>query len=69
MTTITVYNFLVPDIHEGDFVAAKGKATIKQIEKLYGKVVDGSAETIDESMLTDSGRYHVTEDCQGTSEA
>ena len=60
MAKITVHNFLVPNIREDRFDIAKGKATEETIKSLPGCVVlDGTAEIIDDSLLTPSGRYHA----------
>lgn len=58
MVTVTVYSFEVSDIREGDFVLAKGKATLETIESLNGRVVEHTAQTIDEAFLNETGRYH-----------
>lgn len=58
MSTITVYSFLVPDIQQGCHVPAKGKATREKIKSLHGEVIEQTAEVIDDSLLTETGRYH-----------
>jgi len=61
MATITVYNFRVPDIREGNLVLAKGKCTREMVKSLHGEVIEDTAETIDDSLLNDTGRYHADE--------
>jgi len=58
MSKITVYSFLLPDLEQGIHVPAKGKATREKIESLHGKIVEHTAEVIEESLLTETGRYH-----------
>ena len=58
MAMITVYNFLVPDIHEGGLVPAKGKCTREMVKSLYGEIIEGTGEDIDDSSLNETGRYH-----------
>lgn len=58
MATVTVHNFMVPDIREGDLVEAKGKCTREMIESLRGVVIERTAQTVDESLLNENGRYH-----------
>ena len=62
MAKVTVHNFVVPDIIEGDYVPAKGKATTEMIASFHGKVVAHTAEVIDESLLNATGRYHQPKD-------
>jgi hypothetical protein len=59
MANITVYEFLAPDIHEGEHVPAKGKATREFVESIHGEVIEHTAEIIDSSLLNTSGRYHA----------
>jgi len=57
MSKITVYEFLVPDIREGCRVPAKGKATRETVTSLFGEIIEGTGEVIDDSLLNE-GRYH-----------
>lgn len=58
MATVTVYAFEVPDIREGDYVLAKGKATLEYIAANHCRHFESSAEEVDKFNLTDDGRYH-----------
>lgn len=58
MATVTVYNFEIPDIREGDYVPAKGKSTEETIKSFHGRLIEGTAEIVDESLLSDTGRYY-----------
>lgn len=61
MTKITVYNFRVPDIREGQLVLAKGKCTRELVASFHGEVIESTAEEIDDSLLNATGRYHPPE--------
>ena len=58
MSKITVYGFLMMDNDQLALVGARGKATRETILALGGKVVESTAEVIDESQLNATGRYH-----------
>lgn len=60
MPTITVYSFLLGNIRDDQPRPTKGKATRKTIAAIHGVILEDTAETIDESLLNDSGRYHPT---------
>ena len=59
MKTVTVYNFEVSDIRMGQYVPAKYKAPRAYIES-HGnaRVIEGTGEEVDESLLAESGQYH-----------
>lgn len=58
MAKITVHSFMVPDIIEGVLVEAKGKATRETVSALHGAVIEHTEQTIDDSLLNETGRYH-----------
>jgi hypothetical protein len=58
MAKITVHCFMVPDIIEGVLVEAKGKATKETVAALHGAVIEHTEQTIDDSLLNETGRYH-----------
>ncbi len=58
MTKVTVHGFMIPDIREGGFVEAKGKATQETIDSLHGEVIPYTEQVIDDSMLNENGRCH-----------
>lgn len=57
---------MVPDIREGDLVEAKGKATLETIESLHGIVIENTEQSIDDSLLNETERYHEPPEPQGS---
>jgi hypothetical protein len=64
MTNVTVHSFMVPDIREGALVEAKGKATRETIASLHGVVIEHTEQSIDASLLNETGRYHEPHNSQ-----
>ncbi len=60
MAVVTVYNFEVSDIRQGIYVLAKGKCTRETIDAQGPKarLIEGTGEDVDESLLTQSRRYY-----------
>lgn len=61
MTTITVHSFSIYNIMHDAYLPCRGKATEEKIDELGGKVIPHTAEEIDDSLLTETGRYHDPE--------
>ena len=57
---VTVYRYKLFDRRDGDWVVQIAKATKERIEALGGRIIDGSAEDVDESLVDSAGR-HVPE--------
>jgi len=59
MPTITVYPFTIYDPKQDRHERAKGMATEKMIQTIPGStVIYSESKQIDDSDLTQSGRYH-----------
>jgi len=63
MAIVTVYNFEVSDIQQGVYVLAKGKCTRESIASigLSARIIEGTAQEVDEALLTQSKRYYEPE--------
>ena len=66
MALVTVYNFEVSDIQQGAFLPAKGKCTRETIAAIgaSARIIENTAEEVDDSLLTHSGRYYDPQERQ-----
>ena len=64
MTIVTVYNFEVSDIQQGAYVLAKGKCTRETVAEIgpSARIIEGTGQEVDESLLTQSKRYYEPEE-------
>jgi len=64
MSIVTVYNFEVSDIQQGVYSLAKGKCTRETIAEIgpSARIIEGSGQDVDDSLLTHSKRYYEPEE-------
>jgi len=64
MAIVTVYDFEVSDIHQGVYLPAKGKCTREVIAEFgpSARIIEGSGQAVDDSLLTQSKRYYEPEE-------
>ena len=60
MAIVTVYNFKVRNSQRGTYEVAKAKCPRETIAAmgLYGRIIEGTGEEVDASLLTESKRYY-----------
>lgn len=61
MPIVTVHSFAIYNIMHDAYLPCRGKATEEKIKSLGGKIIPHTAEEVDESVLTETGRYHEPE--------
>ena len=58
MSIITVYSFRYHNQEQGQDILGAGKCTRDEITKKGWMIIESSAEDIDSSLLTATGRYY-----------
>ncbi len=55
--TAVVHNFKKWNIAEDEYEVSRFKATAEAVERAGSEIIGGTAETVDASLLDDTGRY------------
>ena len=61
MSIVTVYSSEYYDEEQGVFFKVKGKCTKEKIESMKWRIVENTAQNVDETLLNEHGRYHEEE--------